>query len=71
MKKFAIVAAFLVVGIPITATSAMTVAPLKGEDQIVVVAKKGGSSRSAKSGRFVTRSYMKRNRSTTVTHRKY
>lgn len=69
MKYLAIVTAF---SIFTTAAVAMPVAPMQDNDEnIVMVAKRGGSSRSAISGRFVTRGHANRNKSTTVTHGKY
>ena len=54
-----------------TASNAWPVAPLTSDSGMIIqVRGKGGSSRSAVSGRFVTRSYAS-NKSTTVTHGKY
>lgn len=66
MKKLAILVAVSVLATP---AMAMPVAPINDDGEIVLVAKK--SSRSAVTGKFVTRGYAKRNKSTTVTHGKY
>lgn len=70
MQTFVVVVALLVFGAsPLTA---MPVASLASEDGFVTqVRKGGGSSRSGESGRFVTRGYATKDKSTTVTHRKY
>jgi hypothetical protein len=69
MKYLALIATLSVLALPV---AAMPLAPLKYDDGIVTTIKKrGGSSRSAISGRFVTRGHANRNRSTTVTHGKY
>lgn len=64
MKKIAAIAALYFAA---TSAIAMPVAPLK-QDDLTLQAR---SSRSAISGRFVTRGYANRHRSTTVTHGKY
>jgi hypothetical protein len=69
MKAFAIIATLTLLATPCVA---MPIAPVKSDDGITIMVRKGGgSSRSAVSGRFVTRGYATRNRSTTVTHGRY
>jgi hypothetical protein len=69
MRRIAIVVALSVFG---TAAAAMPVGSIRADDgTLVMVGKRGGSSRSAISGRFVTRSHANRNPRTTVTHGKY
>jgi hypothetical protein len=53
----------------------MPVAPIQNvqnnDGMVINVKKGGGTSRSAVSGRFVSREYEKGHKSTTVKHRKY
>jgi hypothetical protein len=68
MKKLMAVVAFVALTTP---ALAMPIAPIQSDDVIVQIRKGGGSSRSAVSGRFVTRGYANKHKSTTVTHGKY
>jgi hypothetical protein len=70
MKPLVIVVALSILA---TTATALPMIPIKHDnaETIVMVAKRGGSSRSAISGRFVTRGHAARNKSTTVTHGKY
>jgi hypothetical protein len=72
MKRFALIAAFSIFATIAYAAPIMPVQISDGDNgSIFQVRKGGGSSRSAKSGRFVTKSYAGKHKSTTVTHGKY
>lgn len=69
MKKITAVTFLILFATPVMA---MPIAPVQaGHTQIVQIRKGGGTSRSAVSGKFVSGSYAKSHKSTTVTHRKY
>src|SRR5689334_11238891 len=69
MKRLALIAAFSTFAAVACAAPITPAQVSNGDDgYIVQVRKGGGSSRSAKSGRFVTKSYAGKHKSTTVTH---
>jgi hypothetical protein len=69
MKKTILLCAFSLVA---TSVEAFPVVQFKSADEMIVLVRKGGGSyRSAKSGRFVSRSYGSGHKSTTVKHGKY
>jgi hypothetical protein len=70
MKKIALIAVLSFCATPLVAMP-ITSPQQSSDEMITLVRKGGGSSRSAKTGRFVSRGYARSHRSTTVTHRKY
>lgn len=71
MKKLALAAAFVFCTATADAVPLAPLSPVDRDGAVIQVRKGGGSYRSAKSGRFVSGSYGRNHRGTTVKHGKY